>query len=155
MIIGERLRLLREQKNLSQGDIEKRTGLLRCYLSRVENGHTVPAVETLEKLARALDMPLYQLLYDGEEPPRAESSGPWKDRPATGWGSSGKDLRFMHKLRHLLSKMRPEDRDLLLFTLQQMARKKQQAARQAPTAAAGPSDAPASAAASAGASSSQ
>ncbi len=47
MIIGDRLRELREAKNLSQEDIEKRTGLLRCYISRVENGHTVPAIETL------------------------------------------------------------------------------------------------------------
>ena len=69
MIIGERIRLLRETKKLSQGDIEKRTGLLRCYISRVENGHTVPAIETLEKLARAMEVPLYQLFYDGEEPP--------------------------------------------------------------------------------------
>lgn len=67
MIIGERLRLLREKKNLSQGDIEKSTGLLRCYISRVENGHTVPAIETLEKLARAMSVPLYQLFYDGDE----------------------------------------------------------------------------------------
>src|SRR5258708_9353986 len=70
MIIGDRLRALREEKKLSQGDIEKRTGLLRCYISRVENGHTVPAIETLEKLARALECPLYQLFYDGEEPPQ-------------------------------------------------------------------------------------
>ena len=69
MIIGDRLRALREEKKLSQGDIEKRTGLLRCYISRVENGHTVPAIETLEKMARALEVPLYQLFYDGEEPP--------------------------------------------------------------------------------------
>ena len=69
MIIGDRLRALREEKKLSQGDIEKRTGLLRCYISRVENGHTVPAIETLEKLARAMEVPLYQLFYDGEEPP--------------------------------------------------------------------------------------
>ena len=69
MIIGDRLRMLREQKKFSQGEIEKRTGLLRCYISRVENGHTVPAVETLEKFARALEVPLYQLFYDGEEPP--------------------------------------------------------------------------------------
>jgi transcriptional regulator with XRE-family HTH domain len=58
MIIGERLRALREQRSLSQGDIEKRTGLLRVYLSRVEVGHTVPSVATLEKLARAFDIPL-------------------------------------------------------------------------------------------------
>jgi transcriptional regulator with XRE-family HTH domain len=70
MIIGDRLRELREGKSLSQGDIEKRTGLLRCYISRVENGHTVPAIETLEKMARALEVPLYHLFYDGEEPPK-------------------------------------------------------------------------------------
>ena len=69
MIIGDRLRDMREQKKLSQGDIEKRTGLFRCYISRVENGHTVPAIETLEKLARALEIPLYRLFHDGEAPP--------------------------------------------------------------------------------------
>jgi transcriptional regulator with XRE-family HTH domain len=125
MIIGDRLRVLREQKNLSQGDIEKRTGLLRCYLSRVENGHTVPAVETLEKLARALDMPLYQLLYDGEEPPRADVL-PSSSSADRGWGSSGKDQRFLRKLRHLLAKMQEPDRELLLFTAQQMVRRKKQ-----------------------------
>ncbi len=60
VIIGERLRTQREEKKGSQGDIEKKTGLLRCYVSRVENGHTVPAVETLEKFARALEVPMYQ-----------------------------------------------------------------------------------------------
>jgi transcriptional regulator with XRE-family HTH domain len=72
MVICDRLRALREEKKLSQGDIEKRTGLLRCYISRVENGHTVPTVETLEKMARALDVPLYRLFYDGEAPPKLE-----------------------------------------------------------------------------------
>ena len=52
MIIGDRLREMREAKKLSQGDVEKRSGLFRCYISRVENGHTVPAIETLEKMAR-------------------------------------------------------------------------------------------------------
>jgi len=74
MVIGDRLRELREQKNLSQGDIEKRTGLLRCYISRVENGHTVPAIETLEKLARALEIPMYQLFYDGMQIGRTSCS---------------------------------------------------------------------------------
>jgi transcriptional regulator with XRE-family HTH domain len=58
MVIGDRLKTLRESKNLSQGDIEKRTGLLRCYVSRVENGHTVPSLETLEKFAGSLEVPL-------------------------------------------------------------------------------------------------
>jgi transcriptional regulator with XRE-family HTH domain len=65
MVIGDRLRELREAKKLSQGDIQERTGLLRCYVSRVENGHTVPAVDTLEKLARALEVPMYQLFHAG------------------------------------------------------------------------------------------
>jgi transcriptional regulator with XRE-family HTH domain len=70
LMIGERLRTIRESKNFSQGDIEKRTGMLRCYTSRVENGHTVPSIETLAKYAQALEIPLYQLFYDGEETPK-------------------------------------------------------------------------------------
>jgi hypothetical protein len=45
---------LDRQKHMSQGQIEEKTGLLRCYISRIENGHTVPTIETLEKLARAM-----------------------------------------------------------------------------------------------------
>ena len=70
LMIGERLRAIRESKNLSQGDIEQRTGMLRCYTSRVENGHTVPSIETLAKFAQALDVPLYQIFYDGEAEPK-------------------------------------------------------------------------------------
>jgi len=69
LMIGERLRYLRVVRNLSQGDVEKRTGLLRCYTSRVENGHTTPALGTLAKYANALEVPLYQLFYEGEQPP--------------------------------------------------------------------------------------
>jgi transcriptional regulator with XRE-family HTH domain len=64
MVIGERLKALREQKKMSQGDIEKKTSLLRCYISRVENGHTVPSVDTLEKMAQALEVPMYRLFTD-------------------------------------------------------------------------------------------
>lgn len=60
MLIGDRLKDLRGSKNISQGEIEKRTGLLRCYILRVESGHTVPAIETLEKFAGGLEVPLYQ-----------------------------------------------------------------------------------------------
>jgi transcriptional regulator with XRE-family HTH domain len=119
MIIGERLRLLREQKKLSQGDIENRTGLLRCYISRVENGHTVPAIETLEKLARALELQLHQFLYDGDEPPEPPAATGRSGVHA--WGSAGKDARYVRKLRQCLSRMKEEDRRLLLFTAQKMA----------------------------------
>src|SRR5438309_5138841 len=69
MFIGARIRKLRQEKGLSQGDIEARTGLLRCYISRVEHGHTVPSLETMERFAAGLDVPLYQLFYRGEEAP--------------------------------------------------------------------------------------
>ena len=122
MIIGDRLREMREEKKLSQGDIEKRTGLLRCYISRVENGHTVPAIETLEKLARALEVPLYQLFYDGEEPPKLPNLPRRKSSEDIAWGSSGKDGRFLNKLRRLLAKTEEPDRKLLLHMAQKMAR---------------------------------
>ena len=66
MVIGTRLRSLREKKGMSQGDIEKSTGLLRCYISRIENGHTIPSLETLERFAGALSVPLYEIFYSGD-----------------------------------------------------------------------------------------
>ena len=125
MIIGDRLRELREAKKLSQGDIEKRTGLLRCYISRVENGHTVPAIETLEKMARALEIPLYQLFHDGKESPVLPSLLKQKSSGENVWGSSGKDARFLTKFRRLLSKAHEEDRKLVLYIAQKMAARRQ------------------------------
>ncbi len=121
MIIGDRLRSLREEKKLSQGDIEKRTGLHRCYISRVENGHTVPAIETLETLGRALEIPLYQLFYDGEEPPKLPNLLKRKSSDGIAWGSSGKDGRYLNKLRRVLSKSDEQHRKLLLLMAQKMA----------------------------------
>jgi transcriptional regulator with XRE-family HTH domain len=63
MVIGDKLKTLRGQKSLSQGDIEKRTGLLRCRISTVENGHTVPSEDTLRKMAHALEVPMYRLFH--------------------------------------------------------------------------------------------
>ena len=123
MIIGDRLRILREQKKFSQGEIEKRTGLLRCYISRVENGHTVPAVETLEKFARALEVPLYQLFYDGDEPPKLASL-PKRRTSVLVWGDSGKDARTLMKFRQLLSRTDEDDRRLLLFMAKKMVKTK-------------------------------
>ena len=122
MIIGDRLRAVREEKKLSQGDIEKRTGLLRCYISRVENGHTVPAIETLEKMARALEIPLYQLFYDGENPPPLLNVPKRRTAAHLLWGNSGKDGRYLMKFRQQLSRMDESDRRLLLFMAQKMSR---------------------------------
>jgi transcriptional regulator with XRE-family HTH domain len=121
MMIGDRLREIREEKKLSQGDIEKRTGLLRCYVSRVENGHTVPAIETLEKMARALEVPLYQLFYDGEEPPKVPNLLKRKASDDTAWGNTGKEARYLNKLRHFLAKTEEGDRKIILHIAQKMA----------------------------------
>jgi transcriptional regulator with XRE-family HTH domain len=119
MVIGNRLRELRESKELSQGDIEKRTGLLRCYISRVENGHTVPAVSTLEKMARSLEVPMYRLFYDGEVPAGLSKPKPPKNDE---FGSRGSEADYLSKLRRLLAKMKPSDQNLLLHMAQKAAR---------------------------------
>src|SRR6267143_7331877 len=110
MIIGERLRALREEQKFSQSEVEKRTGLVPAYISRVENGHTVPAIETIEKFARALEVPMYQLFYDGEEPPKLPNLPKRKTADDIAWGSSGKDARYLNKLRRVLGKSADEDR---------------------------------------------
>jgi transcriptional regulator with XRE-family HTH domain len=121
MIIGERLRTMREAKQLSQGDLEKRTGLFRCYISLVENGHTVPAIETIEKFARALEVPIYQLFYDGEGPPKLPHLIKRKSPDGIAWGSSGKDARFLNKLRRLLGQSSEQDRKIILLMAHKMA----------------------------------
>jgi transcriptional regulator with XRE-family HTH domain len=121
MIIGDRLRALREEKKLSQGDIEKCTGLLRCYISRVENGHTVPAIETMEKMARALEIPMYQLFYDGDEPPKLPDLPKRESSDDIAWGSAGKDARYLNKLRRVLGKSDEQHRKLILLMAQKMA----------------------------------
>jgi transcriptional regulator with XRE-family HTH domain len=120
MVIGDRLRELRQSKELSQGDIEKRTGLLRCYISRVENGHTVPAVETLEKMARALEVPMYRLFHEGEAEPSVRNLKLPKGNEE--WGTTGKEADYFSKLRRLLAKMEPDDQKLLLHMAQKVAR---------------------------------
>ena len=118
MEIGHRLRMLREEKNLSQGDIEKKTGLLRCYISRVENGHTVPAIETLEKIARALDLPLYRLFYTGDKPPEIRKSLKLSREDLF---SRGKGATYLSKLCRTLSQASDADRALLMHMARKVA----------------------------------
>ena len=117
MMIGSKLRELREQKGLSQGDIEKATGLLRCYTSRVENGHTVPSLATLEKYASALDVQLYELFYGGDEPPT-----PYKLKDVGELaGPKGAAARFQLKLEKLLKNMPESDRKVILNLAKKLA----------------------------------
>jgi transcriptional regulator with XRE-family HTH domain len=121
MIVGSRLRELREARKLSQGDMEKRTGLLRCYISRVENGHTVPAIETLEKMARALEVPLYTLFYDGDVPPKAPNLPKRVTASEAAWDASGADAQLLASFRRHLTRMDEADRKLLISLARKMA----------------------------------
>jgi transcriptional regulator with XRE-family HTH domain len=124
IVIGDRLRAIREEKKLSQGDMEKKTGLLRCYVSRVENGHTIPSVDTLEKFARALEIPMYQLFYDGEEPPKVPNLLKRKTADDLVWGNSGKDARLLAKFCRLFRNMKEGDLKVVLLMAQKMANRK-------------------------------
>lgn len=117
MVIGEKLKTLRAQKNLSQGDIEKRTGLLRCYISRVENGHTVPSVDTLEKLARALEVPLYRLFTDEDHVKKPNI--PAEAIPSR--AAISKHEREVWAFAKYFSRMRDKDRGLLIHVASKMA----------------------------------
>jgi transcriptional regulator with XRE-family HTH domain len=107
--IGATIRDFRLQRGMSQGDIEKRTGLLRCYLSRVENGHTVPSLETLQKIAASLEMPLSQFFSDE---PVKESYGM----------ALGEDeIRFLTQIQRYAANLSESDRKLLLAMIRKFA----------------------------------
>ena len=123
MSIGARIRALREQKGLSQGDIERVTGLLRCYTSRVENGHTIPSLETLERFAAALDVPLYRLFYAGEDATPTANLSPRETLKelAESDGRKGEDARFLLKLKTLLDQITESDRQVVLALAKKLA----------------------------------
>jgi transcriptional regulator with XRE-family HTH domain len=108
--IGATIRSYRLQKGMSQGDIEKRTGLLRCYLSRVENGHTVPSLETLQKIAYALDIQLAQFFSD-----EAVS------REMSALKLSEEEIRFLTQIQRYSARLSENDRKLLLAMVRKFA----------------------------------
>lgn len=114
MLVGQKLRELREAKNLSQGDIERRTGLIRAYTSRVENGHTIPTVGTLEKFASALDVPVYRFFTD--EPIKKPKLPQSHDN-----GSNGDDRRELRRFATAFKRLSDRDRNILLVMAQKMA----------------------------------
>jgi transcriptional regulator with XRE-family HTH domain len=110
MNIGETIRNFRVQKGMSQGDIEKRTGLLRCYLSRVENGHTIPSLDTLAKIAGAMDVPLARFFSD-------TAAGESKVLPQL----SEEEVRFLSQLRRYSAGLSESDRKIVLAMVRQLA----------------------------------
>jgi transcriptional regulator with XRE-family HTH domain len=111
MNIGVTIRSFRLQKGMSQGDIEKRTGLLRCYLSRVENGHTVPSIDTLQKIAGALDLPLSQMFDEGHT----------QQREVPGLSLNEDEIRFLTQVQRYSAHLSEGDRRLLLAMVRKFA----------------------------------
>ena len=111
MKIGEIVRNFRLQKGMSQGDIEKRTGLLRCYLSRVENGHTIPSLETLAKIANAMDVALAQFFADSSTPGHKDHLPQLSDD----------EVRFLTQIRRYSTGLNDSDRKLVLAMVKKMA----------------------------------
>jgi transcriptional regulator with XRE-family HTH domain len=111
MNIGETIRNFRLQKSMSQGDIEKRTGLLRCYLSRVENGHTIPSLDTLAKIATAMDLPLAQFFSD------STANGVSKSAPQL----TEDEVRFLSQIRRYSPNLNDSDRKLVIAMVKKMA----------------------------------
>ena len=110
MNIGDTIRHFRLQRSMSQGDIEKRTGLLRCYLSRVENGHTVPSLDTLSKIAVALDLPIAQFFADDSMNHQFNSQK-----------LSDDELRFLTQIRRYAVNLNESDRKLLIAMVKKFA----------------------------------
>ena len=131
MVIGARLRNLRMERKLSQGDVGERTGLLQCYISRIEQGHTVPSLDTLERFAQALEVPLYELFYAGDAAPATPRLSPRRsleELPADA-ASQEKERRFLAQMRRLVGRMAQSNRDFLLDFAARLAARQETATR--------------------------
>jgi transcriptional regulator with XRE-family HTH domain len=119
--VGARLRAERKSRNLSQADLERRTGLARCRLSWLENGRAVPTIETLEKISDALEIPVYRLLYDGDESVQVANASRKVAPDGNRRRSRKNGVRLLRELRKQVSRMREDDQHLLLFIARKMA----------------------------------
>jgi transcriptional regulator with XRE-family HTH domain len=119
MVLAQRLIQLRHEKKLSQADVAQRSSFLPCYISRVENGYTVPNLFSLQRMANALEVPLYRLFYEGEVEPDLPK---FKSTYPSEWGSSGPDAEFLRRFRAFLGKASPRNRKVLLAMASHMIR---------------------------------
>ena len=112
--IGEVIKSYRADRGLSQVDIERRTGLLRCYLSRVENGHTVPSLETLAKIAEAMEISLADFF------PGSDTPGDRETRKMLG-ELSEEEIRFLADIKKYSTTLSDDDKKLVLAMIRKMA----------------------------------
>jgi transcriptional regulator with XRE-family HTH domain len=134
MLIGARLRELREERKLSQGDITEVIGLPRSYISRIENGHATPSLETLQRLAAALDVPFYRLFYTGQDVPNGRPLRQSLEEMAEDTGPAGSEARFLIEMRNLTKKLGGTERIFLLNLARKLAARKSEVKIQKPEA---------------------
>ena len=112
--IGEVIKSYRLERSLSQGDIERRTGLLRCYLSRVENGHTIPSLETLAKIAEAMEISLADFFPGSASPQDREKKKMLGEM-------SEDEIRFLGEIKKYTTTLSDGDKKLVLDLIRKMA----------------------------------
>jgi transcriptional regulator with XRE-family HTH domain len=120
MIVGDRLRALREEKKFSQRQIARRSGLKGSYISRAEHGHSIPSIRTLQKWARALGVPLHRVFYDENQDTDTGDFAMRTDKAKGSWSASGKDARAFKILAQLFSRMSDNQREVILHLARQM-----------------------------------
>ena len=112
MNLGVSIKNIRQAQGLSQGEMQKRTGILRSYLSRVENGHTVPSLATLQRLASAMGVTLADFFSaDGQLAANAATAAAAND-PAS---------QYLAELKGLLPQLTLQQREQLLDMVKDMA----------------------------------
>jgi len=119
--VGARIRAERTAKNLSQADLERRCGLQRCRISYLENGRAIPTLDTLEKIADALDIPLYQLLVESAESDKVATLSGNTGRNGTGGRSRPSPPRLRNRLQRNLGRMSKGDQELVVFIVEKLA----------------------------------
>ena len=87
--------------------------MLRGYISRVEHGHTVPSLETLERFAGALGVPLYELFCDPDQLTSEPIGTTAEDQTA--------ESQFLRRIKGCIRGLRESDRDLLLDLARKLA----------------------------------
>lgn len=66
-VIGKVIKRYRFLKEISQPELGRRSGVSPSYITKIEQGMYDPSIKTLAKIARVLEVPLWQLIREAEK----------------------------------------------------------------------------------------
>jgi transcriptional regulator with XRE-family HTH domain len=95
--------------------------MLRHYISQVENGHTTPSLETLQRFAGVLDVPLYALFLERQYALPIEEGSTSSPAVCANTFPASKDEGAFAEFRSLAKAMTKSDRDLILRLARRLA----------------------------------